>query len=236
MQPDVAVRRCLASQFETVFATGSDQVDRVLSVDFWSPVQPSPTPPPPSTSQLSSKWNNDRAFECESSKSSFRSPSLPSSSFSPSSSSSFSSFSPATRSEQNSPTVHGANGTGVIDGHAFSRNALQALATPARRPAGVFAQTPFSARRMKCWPFAKRHSFYARDNVANFLAWCRTLGVRDVLLFESEDLVLRRRSKNVWLCLLEVARIAYRHLKFDHSPALIQLEQEIELEERKFCK
>jgi hypothetical protein len=112
-----------------------------------------------------------------------------------------------------------------------NRPLVDALATPVRRP-NHLTVTPVSARRMKCWTSAKKHSFYARDNVANFLTWCRTLGVRDVLLFESEDLVLVRRPKNVLLCLLEVARIACRHLQLDLSPTLIQLEQEIELQEQ----
>lgn len=130
----------------------------------------------------------------------------------------------------------------------LNRLTVNALATPVRKPSAPHQhhhlhphhhnhsasamQTPVSAKRMKCWTSAKKHSFYARDNVANFLGWCRTLGVRDVLLFESEDLVLARRPKNVLLCLLEVARIACRHLQLDLSPTLIQLEQEIEMQEQ----
>lgn len=71
-----------------------------------------------------------------------------------------------------------------------------------------------SAKTMKCWSTAKSRSFYARDNVANFLKWCRTLGVREAVLFETEDLVSNRCAKNVILCLLEVARIACSILNF----------------------
>lgn len=49
-------------------------------------------------------------------------------------------------------------------------------------------------------------SFFARDNVHNFIAWCRDLGIYEVLLFETDDLVLRKNEKHVILSLLEVAR------------------------------
>ncbi|MGH0176051.1 UNVERIFIED_CONTAM: hypothetical protein FKN15_077979 [Acipenser sinensis] len=74
-------------------------------------------------------------------------------------------------------------------------------------------------------------SFLARDNVSNFIAWCRQeLGIQDVLMFETNDLVLKRNEKNFVLCLLEVAR---RGAKFGMlAPMLIQLEEEIEEEIR----
>ncbi|XP_074062361.1 GAS2-like protein 1 [Macrotis lagotis] len=74
-------------------------------------------------------------------------------------------------------------------------------------------------------------SFLARDNVSNFIAWCRgELGIPEVLMFETEDLVLRKNEKNFVLCLLEVAR---RGSKFGVlAPMLIQLEEEIEEELR----
>ncbi|KPP75083.1 hypothetical protein Z043_105694 [Scleropages formosus] len=74
-------------------------------------------------------------------------------------------------------------------------------------------------------------SFVARDNVSNFIAWCRQeLRVKDVLMFETNDLVQRRNEKNFVLCLLEVAR---RGAKFGMlAPMLVQLEEEIEEEIR----
>uniref|UniRef100_A0A2K5WP25 Growth arrest specific 2 like 1 n=1 Tax=Macaca fascicularis TaxID=9541 RepID=A0A2K5WP25_MACFA len=74
-------------------------------------------------------------------------------------------------------------------------------------------------------------SFMARDNVATFIGWCRTeLGVPEVLMFETEDLVLRKNEKSVVLCLLEVARRGARLGLL--APRLVQFEQEIERELR----
>ncbi|XP_040432447.1 GAS2-like protein 1 [Cygnus olor] len=74
-------------------------------------------------------------------------------------------------------------------------------------------------------------SFIARDNVSNFIQWCRQdLGIQDVLMFETNDLVLKKNEKNFVLCLLEVAR---RGAKFGMlAPMLIQMEEEIEEEMR----
>lgn len=72
-------------------------------------------------------------------------------------------------------------------------------------------------------------TFQSRDNISNFIAWCRnTLQIPDTLLFETDDLVLRKNERNVVLCLLEVAR---RGSKFGLPvPVLVQLEQEIDAE------
>ncbi|XP_062890176.1 GAS2-like protein 2B [Mobula hypostoma] len=74
-------------------------------------------------------------------------------------------------------------------------------------------------------------SFIARDNVSNFIDWCRhDLGIQDALMFETNDLVLRKNEKNFVLCLLEVAR---RGSKFGMlAPMLIQMEEEIDEEMR----
>lgn len=88
----------------------------------------------------------------------------------------------------------------------------------------------FSARTMKCWENAKSETFYARDNVSNFINWTKMIGVRDACSFETEDLVLHNNQKNVVLCLLEVARIACNKYNFIPSPGLVQFEREIDQE------
>ncbi|XP_056362863.1 GAS2-like protein 2 [Oenanthe melanoleuca] len=82
-----------------------------------------------------------------------------------------------------------------------------------------------------CNPTAQPGTFQARDNVSNFIQWCRKeMDIKDVLMFETEDLVLRKNEKNFVLCLLELARHASR---FGMSaPTLVQMEEEIEEEIR----
>ncbi|GIY38873.1 GAS2-like protein pickled eggs [Caerostris darwini] len=71
-------------------------------------------------------------------------------------------------------------------------------------------------------------TFHARDNVSNFISWCRSLNIKECLLFETDDLVLRKNERSFILCLLEVAR---KGVKFGMpAPLLVQLEQEIDAE------
>lgn len=78
-------------------------------------------------------------------------------------------------------------------------------------------------------PNAKAGTFFARDNVSNFIGWCRnSLGIIECLLFETDDLIMRKNERHVILCLLEVAR---RGSKFGMlAPLLVQMEMQIDRE------
>ena len=45
----------------------------------------------------------------------------------------------------------------------------------------------------KCHTNAIRGTFFARENADGFIAWCRELGFRDTTLFESEDLISKKK-------------------------------------------
>lgn len=115
----------------------------------------------------------------------------------------------------------------------FSKNDLGLAGIAAK--AGVTAATPnsknsnWTGEYLLYKPNAKPQSFQARDNISNFIKWCRHIvKVREVLMFETDDLILRKNEKHFILCLLEVARFGS---KFGiQVPTIIQLEQEIEAE------
>ncbi|XP_010002129.1 PREDICTED: GAS2-like protein 2 [Chaetura pelagica] len=87
------------------------------------------------------------------------------------------------------------------------------------------------AAGVTCNLAAQPGTFQARDNVSNFIQWCRKeMDIKDVLMFETEDLVLRKNEEKFVLCLLELARRAARFGMC--APTLVQMEEEIEEELR----
>ena len=76
---------------------------------------------------------------------------------------------------------------------------------------------------------AEHGSFFARDNAANFITWCRKYKIEEAILFESDDLVMHKDEKSVVLTLLEVARrIAKLGMR---STQLAMMEMSIDNEE-----
>ena len=71
-------------------------------------------------------------------------------------------------------------------------------------------------------------SFWARDNIANFIQWCRSMRLPDCILFETEDLVSRKNLRSVIVCLLELARLGGRVGM--EVPEIVYLEKEIDNE------
>ncbi|XP_017492207.1 PREDICTED: flocculation protein FLO11-like, partial [Rhagoletis zephyria] len=109
-------------------------------------------------------------------------------------------------------------------------NRISSVDSASGSPFAAGGSVPFTAATMKCWENAKSRTFFARDNVSNFLNWCRLLGVHDAVLFETEDLVSHVNQRHVVLCLLEVARIACTRHSFSPAPGLVEFEQEIDRE------
>ncbi|XP_069104898.1 growth arrest-specific protein 2-like isoform X10 [Argopecten irradians] len=85
---------------------------------------------------------------------------------------------------------------------------------------------PLPNYKLRCKNNAPSGSWFARDNTANFLSWCKEFGMADDQMFETEYLVSHTAEKSVVLCLLELARIGY---KFGlEPPSLIKMEKEME--------
>lgn len=72
-----------------------------------------------------------------------------------------------------------------------------------------FPPSPFQLfpRKVACKRDASPGSFFARDNTANFLAWCRHIGVEETYLFESEGLGKERLHSFIAFCALTLGAL-----------------------------
>ncbi|XP_050052848.1 uncharacterized protein [Dermacentor andersoni] len=112
------------------------------------------------------------------------------------------------------------------DGVTLCRHANKVL--EAARREGRLAALKLPDRDVVYRADVQRGTFQARDNVSNFIAFCRALDIKECLLFETEDLVMRKNERSFILCLLEVARRGARLGML--APLLVQFEQEIDAE------
>ncbi|XP_064461264.1 GAS2-like protein pickled eggs [Ornithodoros turicata] len=112
------------------------------------------------------------------------------------------------------------------DGVVLCRHANKVLETA--RLKGQTALFALPERDVVYRADVQRGTFQARDNVSNFIAFCRALNIKECLLFETEDLVMRKNERSFILCLLEVARRGARVGML--APLLVQFEQEIDAE------
>lgn len=117
------------------------------------------------------------------------------------------------------------------DGVTLCRHANKVL--EAARREGRLAALKLPDRDVVYRADVQRGTFQARDNVSNFIAFCRALDIKECLLFETEDLVMRKNERSFILCLLEVARRGARLGML--APLLVQFEQEIDAELEHEC-
>ncbi|KAG8181602.1 hypothetical protein JTE90_017723 [Oedothorax gibbosus] len=92
-----------------------------------------------------------------------------------------------------------------------------------------------SLQQLKYWESAKRETFFARDNAEMFIRWCESFGVRDVVLFESDGLVLQTQPRTVVLCLLELSRLASKYGVLLPPPIQLSQVSTIALEDNSDC-
>ena len=84
---------------------------------------------------------------------------------------------------------------------------------------------PLTSQSIKASRDSAMFQACARDNAAQFIEWCRALGVEEAVIFESVGLVEHKDEKRVILCLLDVARFAEK--VGVTPPQLVALEKEI---------
>eukprot|EP00054_Salpingoeca_dolichothecata_P016703 m.98504 g.98504 ORF g.98504 m.98504 type:complete len:1703 (+) comp22106_c0_seq1:27-5135(+) len=72
---------------------------------------------------------------------------------------------------------------------------------------------------------AKPGTFQARDNITQFIEWCKSMGVDDSVIFEADDIVDGKRARNVLYSLMELARVQGGV----EPPLLVQLERNLSM-------
>ena len=83
---------------------------------------------------------------------------------------------------------------------------------------------------IRCHKTAKKGTFFARENTKYFIEWCKSLGISEEIIFDSNGLVEHSDEKRVILCLLEVSRYAKKvHIK---PPKIVEIEHKIDESER----
>lgn len=86
------------------------------------------------------------------------------------------------------------NGTGYSKSSSQSINCLASLSSTnlnnGYSTSIKFLNNLIRMNQTKIWEDAKHRTFYARDNVSNFIRWSKEFGVNQSVLFESDDLVL----------------------------------------------
>lgn len=92
----------------------------------------------------------------------------------------------AAPSGENDPHQQGQGASPPVQMLVFLCNIRESVSDCVRVHASV--SQPFMRRVIHWRADAASGTFFARDNVANFLYWCRKIGVDEAYLFESEDL------------------------------------------------
>jgi len=70
-------------------------------------------------------------------------------------------------------------------------------------------------------------SFYARDNIDNFLKWLKNSNLNENYIFDIDDLIFHRQQKVIISCLLELSRVL-RKFKPHLVPNIIVIEHDVQ--------
>lgn len=92
------------------------------------------------------------------------------------------------------------HGNSLLRSSSLSPNCLATSSTTSLNgnhlTGNPFLNNLIRMNQTKIWEDAKCRTFYARDNVCNFIKWSKEFGVNQSVLFESDDLVLHGKQQN----------------------------------------